>query len=577
MFQNQNSMKDKEKDDSYYNQNQINPINQASQQQKQKKDSQRFNIVVRIRPKVPHDEIELTTEDELRSCIRKSAPNKVILTNEKTDNRHDMMFDYVFDEKDNQETVYNTFGEKLMNDIFRGYNGTIMAYGQTGSGKTYTMFGRSLMDNQRGLNKNIYDMEKGIVQRAVHQIFEFKNQKKDEKSINIFVSFMQIYLNQITDLLDKKSGVLFAKDKIEEDSNKRKFKIGKDSKNLKLENSLKIGHDKDGKIYVKDLSVQEVKDETSLLIMIEDGLYARRTAETIMNKMSSRSHVILQITVRQMWKEKMKNNLTGEITQNIHRLKGILTIVDLAGSESLSRTGSEGLNQDEAKEINKSISALGRVIESLSRQSQYIDMSGLNEKKDKKEKEILKRNNFGSKKYVSYRDSRLTEILSECLGGNSKTYIIANVSPFAANCEETYSTLQFASRAMIIRTDAKKNEKISSKKINSNGKQENENNENNNINNKKEMNLQKKEINENSNNVNRKKSLERYSKFFLGDNALKEEEKIMEGKKEDYQGIAEKFYAIILHLQEELGKLTVQNYTLEQENNYLKEQLKNMA
>ena len=153
---------------------------------------------------------------------------------------------------------------------------------------------------------------------------------------------------------------------------------------------------KDGKIYVKDLSVQEVKDETSLLIMIEDGLYARRTAETIMNKMSSRSHVILQITVRQMWKEKMKNNLTGEITQNFHRLKGILTIVDLAGSESLSRTGSEGLNQDEAKEINKSISALGRVIESLSRQSQYIDMSGLNEKKDKKEKEILKRNNFGS-------------------------------------------------------------------------------------------------------------------------------------------------------------------------------------
>jgi hypothetical protein len=234
--------------------------------------------------------------------------------------------------------------------------------------------------------------------------------------------------------------VLFSKDKPDKDANnKRKFKIGKDSKNLTIENSLKVGHDKDGKIYVKGLSVKEAKDETSLLIMIEDGLYVRRTAETIMNKMSSRSHVILQITVRQMWKEKRKNNLTGEVTQNIHRLKGVLTIVDLAGSEALSRTGSEGLNQDEAKEINKSISALGRVIESLSRQSQYIDMTGLNEKK-----EVQKRNNFGSKKYVSYRDSKLTEILSECLGGNSKTYIVANVSPFAANCEETYSTLQFA-------------------------------------------------------------------------------------------------------------------------------------
>ena len=575
--------------DEYYSPNKNNPNNNqvASQgqtnPQKSKKDSQRFNIVVRIRPQVEHDKVELTTEDELRSCIFKQSSNKVTLINEKTDNKYDMLFDYVFDEKDNQETVYNIFGEKLMNDIFRGYNGTIMAYGQTGSGKTYTMFGRSLMDNERGLNKNVYDEEKGIVQRAVHQIFEYRNQKKEEKSINIYVSFMQIYLNQITDLLDKKNGVLFSKDKPDKDANnKRKFKIGKDSKNLTIENSLKVGHDKDGKIYVKGLSVKEAKDETSLLIMIEDGLYVRRTAETIMNKMSSRSHVILQITVRQMWKEKRKNNLTGEVTQNIHRLKGVLTIVDLAGSEALSRTGSEGLNQDEAKEINKSISALGRVIESLSRQSQYIDMTGLNEKK-----EVQKRNNFGSKKYVSYRDSKLTEILSECLGGNSKTYIVANVSPFAANCEETYSTLQFASRAMIIRTSAKKNEKISSKKFNKDKQDENENvyknlnNSNNHINANKKGNLSSHQNNNSSELIKNTFGIgsnprDRFSKLFLNDPNYKEEEKIMEGKKEDYQGIAEKFYSIILHLQEELGKITVQNYTLEQENNFLKEQLRNI-
>ena len=580
---------DYNKDDEYYSPNKNNPNNNqvASQgqtnPQKSKKDSQRFNIVVRIRPQVEHDKVELTTEDELRSCIFKQSSNKVTLINEKTDNKYDMLFDYVFDEKDNQETVYNIFGEKLMNDIFRGYNGTIMAYGQTGSGKTYTMFGRSLMDNERGLNKNVYDEEKGIVQRAVHQIFEYRNQKKEEKSINIYVSFMQIYLNQITDLLDKKNGVLFSKDKPDKDANnKRKFKIGKDSKNLTIENSLKVGHDKDGKIYVKGLSVKEAKDETSLLIMIEDGLYVRRTAETIMNKMSSRSHVILQITVRQMWKEKRKNNLTGEVTQNIHRLKGVLTIVDLAGSEALSRTGSEGLNQDEAKEINKSISALGRVIESLSKQSQYIDMTGLNEKK-----EVQKRNNFGSKKYVSYRDSKLTEILSECLGGNSKTYIVANVSPFAANCEETYSTLQFASRAMIIRTSAKKNEKISSKKFNKEKQDDNENvyknlnNSNNHINANKKGNLSSHQNNNSSELIKNTFGIgsnprDRFSKLFLNDPNYKEEEKIMEGKKEDYQGIAEKFYSIILHLQEELGKITVQNYTLEQENNFLKEQLRNI-
>ena len=555
--------------------------NQQEQQNLRKKESQRFNIIVRIRPEVEHDKVELTTEDELRTCIYKQSPNKVILTNEKTDNKYEMEFDYVFDEKDNQEVIFNTFGEKLMNDIFRGYNGTVMAYGQTGSGKTYTMFGGSMMKN--GNFNKIFDSEKGIVHRAINRIFEYREQKKDMKQIHIYVSFMQIYLNQITDLLNDENQVLFVKDKKDEDFNKIKFKLGKESKNLTIENSLKIGHNKDGKMFVKGLSVKEAKNKSELIALIEHGLEVRRTAETIMNKMSSRSHVILEITVKQFFVEKRKSTTTDEITKITHRLKGVLTFVDLAGSESLSRTGSEGLNQDEAKEINKSISALGRVIESLSRQSQYIDMDGLNEKK-----EVKNRNNFGSKKYVSYRDSKLTEILSECLGGNSKTYIVANVSPFAANCDETYSTLQFASRAKIIKTAAKKNEKISSKKYDKEQQDENDKiyENNNNINNN--INGNKKGNGKNINNMNkigigingnkdRDLIRSQFSKFFLNDANFKEEEKIMEGKKEDYQNIAEKFYSIILHLQEELGKITVQNYTLEQENNFLKEQLRNIV
>ena len=554
---------------------------QPEPQNNPKKESQRFNIIVRIRPEVEHDRVELTTEDELRTCIYKKSPNKVILTNEKTDNKYEMEFDYVFDEKDNQELIFNTFGEKLMNDIFRGYNGTVMAYGQTGSGKTYTMFGGSMMKD--GNFNKIFDSEKGIVQRAINRIFEYRDQKKGVKQINIYVSFMQIYLNQITDLLNDENQVLFVKDKKDEDFNKIKFKLGKESKNLTIENSLKIGHNKDGKMFVKGLSVKEAKNKNELIALIERGLEVRRTAETIMNKMSSRSHVILEITVKQIFFEKKKVS-NDEITKITHRLKGLLTFVDLAGSESLSRTGSEGLNQDEAKEINKSISALGRVIESLSRQSQYIDMDGLNEKK-----EVKNRNNFGSKKYVSYRDSKLTEILSECLGGNSKTYIVANVSPFAANCDETYSTLQFASRAKIIKTSAKKNEKISSKKYDKD-QQENESDKilENNNNNIISLNMNKKGSGKNIHNTNktglgnsglkdRDLIRSQFSKFFLNDANFKEEEKIMEGKKEDYQNIAEKFYSIILHLQEELGKITVQNYTLEQENNFLKEQLRNIV
>ncbi len=573
------------------NQNNLNPnlnnnsqtISQQQQQAKlkQQKDNQRFNIIVRIRPQVEHDTVELTTDDELRHCIFKQGQNKILLNNEKTDNKYEMMFDLVFDENDNQETLYNAFGDKLLKDIFRGYNGTIMAYGQTGSGKTYTMFGRSLLENPTAVNTGTYATEKGIVQRAVKQIFEYKNQNKDRKDVTIYVSFMQIYLNQITDLLDEKSDVIFT-------ANKPKFRIGKESKNLSIENSLKIKHDKDGKIYVKNLTFKEVNDETKLLILIENGITFRKTAETIMNKISSRSHAILQITVRQMWKERIKNNSNGETVENFHKIKGVLTIVDLAGSESVSRTGSEGINQDEAKEINKSISALGRVIESLSRHSQYLDMKGLNEKNSD-----IQRNNFGSKVYISYRDSRLTEILSECLGGNSKTYIIANVSPFAANCEETYSTLQFARRAMVIRTSAKKNEKISTKKFNKD--QENSVSNLGYINNNSQImnNNQKKSIAGNNNNLSgignisgygvggyRNKSIASngFNKFYgIDKNYNNKEQEGIEGKKEDYQAIAKKFYSIILHLQEELGKLTVQNYTLEQENNYLKEQLKNIG
>ena len=592
----ENSYEDDEKGYSpkqhqYNNQNNVSQninnnsqvISQQQQQAKlkQQKDNQRFNIIVRIRPQVEHDTVELTTEDELRHCIFKQGQNTILLNKEKTDNEYKMMFDYVFDENDNQEALYNAFGDKLLKDIFRGYNGTIMAYGQTGSGKTYTMFGRSLLEDQRLENMRENDPENGIVQRAVRQIFEYKEQNRDKKDISIYVSFIQIYLNQITDLLDEKSDVIMT-------AKKRDFKLKKESKDLRIENSLKLGLDKNGKIVVKNLITKKVEDQKSLTLLIVRGITFRKTAETIMNKISSRSHAILQITVRQMWTERIKNSSNGETVENQHKIKGILTIVDLAGSESVSRTGSEGINQDEAKEINKSISALGRVIESLSKHSKYLDMKGLNEKSSNNQ-----RNNYGSNAYISYRDSKLTEILSECLGGNSKTYIIANVSPFAANCEETYSTLQFARRAMIIPTSAKKNEKISTKKFNKD--QENVSNLGYGNNNSQIINNnQKKSVagNNNNNNLggvgntsgygiggyrNKNAANNGYNKYFgIDNNYNNKEQERLEKKKEDYQAIAKKFYSIILHLQEELGKLTVHNYKLEQENNFLREQLKNI-
>jgi len=592
MYQNAGRKESNNKDDdNYYNEdlyekeyspnqqsnNNNQNLNNNNQQQNQAnlnkpKNNQRFNIIVRIRPQVEYDTVELTTPEELRHCVFKQGQNKVLLNNEKNDNKYEMMFDHVFDENDDQETIYNSFGEKLLNDIFRGYNGTIMAYGQTGSGKTYTMFGKALSETKDNVEIQKYKNENGIVQRAIKQIFDYKNKVQD-RIVTVHVSFMQIYLNQITDLLKKDNEVIFSADK-------KEFKVGKEKSKFNIENSLKIGHDKDGRIYVKDLSNIEVDDENKLILLVQNNLVNRITQGTIMNNVSSRSHAILQITVKQIWTKRIKNKMNGETVENSHKIKGVLTVVDLAGSESVSRTGSEGLNQVEAKEINKSISALGRVIESLSKNSQYLDMKGINEKTSD-----IKRNNFGSKVYVSYRDSRLTEILSECLGGNSKTYIIANVSPFAANCEETYSTLQFARRAMVIRTAPKKNEKVNTKKFN----KDQENNSNNNLGfNSNNQNNNKKSFAGNNNISgygslgggyrNRGIGSNAFSKYYGMDKNYngKEKDGNIEGKIEDYQAIAKKFYSIILHLQEELGKLTVQNYTLEQENNFLKEQLKNI-
>ena len=535
--------------------------NTQKQNSKSKKDNQRFNIIIRIRPKVPNDSVELTTEEELKPCIFKTQSNKILLRNEKTDNDYEMTFDQVFNEKSTQESLYYSFGEKLVKDVFRGYNGTIMAYGQTGSGKSYTIFGKSLIES----DKQTYTINQGIVQRAIHQIFEYKALNKGKKNVSVFISFMQVYLNQITDLLDEKNGdVIFNADKPQ-------FKIGKDSKNLTIENSLNIARDKEGKVYVKNLINKEVDSEQKLLVAIESGINYRMTAQTIMNKTSSRSHAILQITVKQKWIERIKNNITNEITDNLHNLNGIFTVVDLAGSESVSRTGSEGIHQDEAKEINKSISALGRVIETLSRQSRYLNNNMNNYNKN---------NNF----YISYRDSKLTEILSECLGGNSKTYIIACVSPFNANCEETYSTLQFASRAMIIRTQPRKNEKIDTKKFN----KEEQNQFGINLNNQsysKKIDGNKKRlfgnngvlINYNNDNNRRGKSYEfnrnNNNKGISGFGNMNNNM----GNIEDYQAITKKFYSVILHLQDELGKLTVKNYSLEQENNFLREQIRNYS
>ena len=206
-----------------------------------------------------------------------------------------------------------------------------------------------------------------------------------------------------------------------------------------------------------------------------------------------------------------------------------------------------------------------------------------------------------SKIYVGYRDNKLTEILSECLGGNSKTYIFACISPFNANCEESLSTLLFASRAKIIKTQAQKNEKVAT--LNNKNKVNVENIDDNYVPskssyknaNKGESNFNKMKnhsknfVNQKSQNNNKifpQKSINFRDELmnkrgcFLRLPQENNKSKCYDDediKKENFKMITKKFYGIILHLQDELGKLIIQNYSLEQENNYLKEQLNNIS
>ena len=232
-----------------------NPLSDTFQNQKRvlgqssniKAESQRFNILIRIRPQIPHDLVELTTEEELKPCVFKKNEKKLILRNEKSDNDYEMTFDHVMNESSDQIAIYQAFGDKLIRDVFKGYNGTIMAYGQTGSGKSYTVFGKGTNE----VDKSSYEANKGIVQRAVKQIFDYKEANKDKKHISVYVSFMQVYLNQITDLLNENNNEIIF------NAAKTQFKVGKESKNLSIENSLTLVHDKNG-VYVKDLDRKSV-------------------------------------------------------------------------------------------------------------------------------------------------------------------------------------------------------------------------------------------------------------------------------------------------------------------------------
>jgi len=292
------------------------------------------------------------------------------------------VYDRVFDPNLDQETVYQGSAAHIVQDVLNGYNGTIFAYGQTSSGKTHTMEGV------------LGDPEKqGIIPRIVNDIFNhIYNMEDIQLRFHIKVSYFEIYNERIRDLLDV------------------------------TKTNLPIHEDKNRVPYVKGVTEQFVATPEEVFAAIEEGKANRQVAVTNMNEHSSRSHSVFQIQVEQ----------ENEGTQK--KLTGKLYLVDLAGSEKVSKTGAEGTVLEEAKNINKSLSALGNVIAALAE---------------------------GTKSHVPYRDSKLTRILQESLGGNSRTTIVICCSPASWNEGETKSTLLFGQRAKTIKNVVVVNEELS--------------------------------------------------------------------------------------------------------------------
>ncbi|RSH83216.1 uncharacterized protein EHS24_006883 [Apiotrichum porosum] len=291
-------------------------------------------------------------------------------------------FDRVFDTDTRQDEIFN-FGVKgIVEDVMTGFNGTLFCYGQTGSGKTFTMMGADIENTEL----------KGLIPRITEQIFASILSADNNIEYTVKVSYMEIYMEKIKDLLAPHN------------------------------DNLSIHEDKARGVYVKGLTDVYVGSEAEVFQVMKAGGASRAVSSTNMNAESSRSHSIFVIGIHQ------RNTDTGS------QKSGHLYLVDLAGSEKVGKTGASGQTLEEAKKINKSLSALGMVINSLT---------------------------DGKSTHIPYRDSKLTRILQESLGGNSRTTLIINCSPASFNEPETISTLRFGMRAKSIKNKARVNVEMS--------------------------------------------------------------------------------------------------------------------
>ncbi|KAL7837256.1 hypothetical protein SRHO_G00269670 [Serrasalmus rhombeus] len=376
----------------------------------------------RIRPQMAKEKIEGC---HICTSVTPGEP-QVLLGKDKA-----FTYDFVFDIDVQQQQIYSACVHKLIEGCFEGYNATVFAYGQTGSGKTYTM--------GTGFDMTVGEEEQGIIPRAVHQLFQGIQRRRLEAQecgahlpeFKVSAQFLELYNEEILDLFDS----------------------ARDPEARGRKSNIKIHEDGSGGIYTSGVTSRLVSSEEELLQCLKLGALSRTTASTQMNAQSSRSHAIFTIHLCQMRVCPQPSLVNGSVNAEengvadgsisqpeYETLTAKFHFVDLAGSERLKRTGATGERAREGISINCGLLALGNVISALGDQSKKAG-------------------------HVPYRDSKLTRLLQDSLGGNSRTVMIACVSPSDRDFMETLNTLKYANRARNIKNKVVVNQDKTSQQI----------------------------------------------------------------------------------------------------------------
>ncbi|KAL4170706.1 hypothetical protein KRP22_008812 [Phytophthora ramorum] len=304
-------------------------------------------------------------------------------------------FDVTFPATSDQESVYTTLVAPMVDQFFAGYNATVLAYGQTGTGKTYTM------GNE--FASSVVPVERGVILRVVQDVFERVEASANPQHFVIRLSYLEILNEEIHDLLN----------------------VAKPEPNPPPKSTgLSVRGDSDRGIVVSGLSEHVVNTMDQAEEILRSGALVRATASTTMNARSSRSHAICTFVMEQYGVSASGGGTETRLSK--------FHLVDLAGSERVRRTNSEGARFREGVNINRGLLALGNVINALCERNRTSSLTA----------------------HVPYRDSKLTRLLQDSLGGNSKTLMIACISPADVNYEETFNTLRYASRTREIENKA---------------------------------------------------------------------------------------------------------------------------